>query len=126
VAVFRRWWQRLREARQQRHFRRVVALSDAGELPAALDRGTIYQLGRERPKWAVFDCPCRDGHRITLSLQRSHERRWQLSAGHGGPSIFPSVELTAPPFCHYLVRDGRISWVHDLRPAHTDQGLAGL
>jgi hypothetical protein len=65
----------------------------------------------EFPKWAVFDCPCGRGHRLMLSLQRSHRPHWRLELDPHGPSLWPSVDSRTGYRCHFWVREGHVHWV---------------
>jgi Family of unknown function (DUF6527) len=95
------------------HFRGIARAGGLDEIPDRLDPELVYVTGAPRQKWAVFACPCPSGHRIVLSLQDSHPRRWRLVADWGLPTLYPSVWLRDSPFCHFLVRSGRILWVRD-------------
>jgi hypothetical protein len=63
------------------------------------------------PKWALFECPCRGGHRVQLSLQHSHRPKWRLRVIYGKPSLAPSIWVDAPAGCHFWIISGRVMWV---------------
>jgi hypothetical protein len=99
---------------QRRHFRRVVYVSIMADVPIELSRRTLYVVGPlARPKWAVFDCPRADGHRVALDLSPSHLPSWRLVVDRGRPTIWPSVDVRAGKRCHFFVRGGRIVNVRD-------------
>jgi len=65
------------------------------------------------PKWGVFMCPCRRGHRIELNLQRHLEPHWQLSVRGSRPTVQPSVDHQGAYRCHFRLIDGLVRWVED-------------
>ena len=84
------------------------------DVPSELSRHVFYVVGSPaRPKWAVFDCPCADGHRLALDLTPTHYPSWRLALHRGRPTIWPSVDVRAGKRCHYFVRDGRVLNVSD-------------
>jgi hypothetical protein len=79
------------------------------DVPSELSRHVVYVVGLPtRPKWAVFDCPCADRHRLALDLTPTHYPSWRLLVDRGWPTIWPSVEVRAGKHCHYFVRNGRV------------------
>jgi hypothetical protein len=102
------WWQWIPIFRW-----RVVATVDSADVvPRRLPRNGAILVGhRVQPKWIVFDCPCRRGHRIMLNTDPSRMPRWSLSDSRR-LSIFPSVDYHGSSYrCHYFVRSGKIRWV---------------
>jgi hypothetical protein len=93
-------------------WRVVATVESADEVPTRLPRnGAVVVGSRERPKWVAFDCPCRSGHRILLSTDRSRWPCWSI-AGHRPLTISPSVDYNdGGRRCHYFVKRGRIRWV---------------
>jgi hypothetical protein len=92
----------------------VTFVETPAAVPHRLGRRQFVIVGlQERPKWAVFDCPCGRGHRLMLSLQQSHRPHWRLKLGGDGPSLWPSVDSVAEYRCHFWVRDGRVHWARD-------------
>ena len=118
ILALLRWWF---GAIQRRHFRHVVFVTIMADVPSELPRDAIYVVGPPlRPKWAVFDCPCVDRHRLALDLTQIHYPSWRLAMRRGRPTIWPSVDVRAGKRCHYFVRDGRVLNVGDAsdhRPA---------
>lgn len=104
------WWQWLWPGKW-----RIVGAFDAADLvPGKLPRNGIAMVGtRKRPKWVVFDCPCRRGHRIMLTLDPAHRPHWQIT-DFDRLSLWPSVEYVSHSRrCHYFIEKGRVSWVPD-------------
>ena len=103
-------WQRLHVGRPSLAEVRYVA--SPADVPDRLSRRELVVVGTDAfPKWAVFNCPCGRGHRIMLSLQRSHLPHWRLELGGHGPSLWPSVHSVTAYRCHFWLRDGRVRWV---------------
>jgi hypothetical protein len=106
------WWQWLPVF----GWRIVTAVEAADNVPKRLPRNGAVLVGSHfRPKWVVFDCPCRAGHRIMLNTDKSRSPYWSTTV-RGPLTISPSVDYQdSQRRCHYLVRNGRITWVRDDR-----------
>lgn len=66
------------------------------------------------PRWALFQCPCRCGNVVTLSLQPVHRPHWRLTHSHAErPTLHPSVWRDKGCLSHFWLRDGRVSWCSD-------------
>jgi hypothetical protein len=102
------WWQWLPFFR----WRIVVVVESADEAPARLPRNGAVLVGSTMyPKWIVFDCPCRRGHRIMLNLDHSRKPTWSTTLT-GRLTVSPSVDAHEHGRrCHYFIRDGRVQWV---------------
>lgn len=93
----------------------IVDVLDAADLvPDELPNyGAVLVGSKKRPKWIVFDCPCLSGHRIMLTLDRTHNPHWEIT-NFTKLSIWPSVDYgDAEKRCHYVIRHGRTYWVKD-------------
>lgn len=107
MSGLRNWWLRWR----RRRFDTVIYYENQRDVPDPIPRRTITIVGtRERPKWAIFDCPCGRGHQITLSLTAAHKPSWQFEGDARAPSLRPSVDSYSPYSCHYWIRAGRVRW----------------
>jgi hypothetical protein len=106
------WWEWL----PGRSWRIVLNVHAADEVPEALPRNAMVLVGSlEMPKWLVFDCPCRVGHRVMLNLDDARYPYWRLT-GHKKLTISPSVDWVAGGrSCHYFIRSGRVLWAHKMR-----------
>jgi hypothetical protein len=103
------WWQWL----PVHKWRIIGAVESADEVPEHLPRNAVALVGSlEYPKWLVFDCPCRGGHRIMLNADKARRPCWALGALHP-LTIIPSIDYKAPDAkrCHYLVRKGQVTWI---------------
>ena len=98
-----------------RYWRRWKADLTAGSVGDSSEhvppRHAIVVGPPEHPKWLIFDCPCRRGHRVMLNLDAGHRPRWQIS--QSTPlTLHPSVdEHSHVGHCHYVVREGRVRWI---------------
>ncbi|MBK7362086.1 MAG: hypothetical protein IPJ01_07260 [Micavibrio sp.] len=73
-----------------------------------------YVAPSNKPKWALFKCPCGCGDVITLSMQPVHRPFWRLQeTASRRPSLYPSVWRDKGCMSHFWLKDGRIFWVHD-------------
>lgn len=68
----------------------------------------------DKPKWALFKCPCRCGDVVTLSLQQVHRPHWRLTSTlTGRPTLYPSIWRDKGCLSHFWLRDGRVFWCAD-------------
>lgn len=102
-----RWWHWLPR------FRFFVAgqVEHADEVPEHLPAKAAIVVGTPRhPKWLAFDCPCRTGHRILISLDPARSPRWTVT-NERPLTVVPSVDYrTAAKRCHYFIRGGWVLW----------------
>lgn len=98
-----------------RAWRIVAAVEAADEIPERLPpRGAVVVGSLQRPKWLAFDCPCKTGHRIMVTLDPTHSPHWVIKK-EKKLSISPSVDYrTADRRCHYYVTNGTIRWIDDM------------
>jgi hypothetical protein len=95
------------------------------DLPDALGAHELAIVGAsDRPKWAVFDCPCATGHRIMLNLQRSRRPCWRLDIDVGEPSLHPSVDVRDTFRCHFWLTRGQVHWAPSRRDGRRVRLLA--
>lgn len=72
------------------------------------------------PKWALFKCPCKCGHVITLSLSLKKNPRWRVYVEKdGSPSLYPSVRQLSGCLSHFWVKNGKILWCVDTGKPYT-------
>jgi hypothetical protein len=97
-----------------RGWRIVLAVEAADEIPERLpSKGAVLVGTLERPKWLAFDCPCKSGHRIMVTLDSGHRPHWKL-LGQKKLSVMPSIDYCAPGRrCHYFIKDGKTVWAKD-------------
>ena len=103
------WWQSL--PIPWRAWRIVGQISSGDEVPDQLpDKGVVLVGGPERLTWAVFDCPCRTGHRLMVNLDRARHPYWSVDSLKP-LSIRPSIDYFTPERrCHFIVCGGKIRW----------------
>jgi hypothetical protein len=107
---------RWREWLPFRPWRVIAQVEAADEIPERLPlKGAVIVGTPRQPKWLAFDCACFQGHRIMVSLEPSHEPHWEVTS-QARLTLFPSVDFRSPgQRCHYIIRDGKVSWVHRVR-----------
>lgn len=98
-----------------RSWRIVTTVEAADEIPERLPpQGAVMVGSWQHPKWLAFDCPCKTGHRIMVTLDPAHWPHWVIK-GEKKLSVTPSVDYrTAERHCHYMVTNGKIIWVKDM------------
>ena len=96
-----------------RAWRIVEQVSAGDEVPERLPyRGVVLVGAPESAKWAVFDCPCRTGHRLMVNLDRARHPFWRIES-QKPLSIHPSIDDIIPDRrCHFIVRGGKIRWAY--------------
>lgn len=104
------WWEWIRG----RSWRIVATVEAADEIPEHLPPcGAVLVGSIQQPKWLAFDCPCRTGHRIMITLDPAHYPYWTVF-DEKRLSISPSVDYRTPARrCHYLILRGRVLWVRE-------------
>jgi len=107
--AFRVLWKKLRPGPP--HFSSVSFVDSMSMVPDDL-RDVIYIVGTVNfPKWAVFECPCGQGHRLTVPLMKSVSPHWMLQIRRGRASLWPSVSVDDDPCSsHFWLRANRIEW----------------
>jgi hypothetical protein len=89
----------------------ALAVDEADEVPERLPRRAAVLVGPpEEPKWIAFDCPCGQGHRVMLNLDRRRLPAWSL-VSQRALTLSPSIDDYAIGRCHFFIRQGKIKWV---------------
>ncbi|WP_366002107.1 DUF6527 family protein [Microbacterium sp.] len=101
----------LNRFRYWRRWKVVLHVDSVDDVPTRLRHRQAAIVGTSHQKWLAFDCPCGNGHRVLLNLDKSHYPQWRI-ASELPLTLIPSVdEESAAGHCHYIVRNGRIRWV---------------
>ena len=81
----------------------------------AIEGDAMYVIAqRDKSRWVLFQCPCKCGAVITLSLQRVHNPHWSVTHTESGRcTLYPSVWRDQGCLSHFVVRDGRVFWARD-------------
>jgi hypothetical protein len=98
------------------HWRIVATVESADDVPRHIPRNGVVLVGTgSYSKWIIFDCPCRQGHRIMLNTDRSRFPYWRFKMLRSDKlTISPSVDFCGSiRRCHYFLRAGTILWVKD-------------
>lgn len=100
---------------QLRYWRRWKVVARVGsvlEIPDRIGRRRAVVVGSPvRDKWLAFDCPCPSGHRVMVNLDPDNQPQWQVRS-LVPLTVTPSVdEHSRVGRCHYVVREGRVTWV---------------
>ncbi len=109
------WWEWI----PGRSWRIVATVEAADEIPERIPAaGAVLVGSAKHPKWLAFDCPCRTGHRIMVTLDPSHYPHWTVLDAKK-LSLSPSVNYrTKHRRCHYMIRRGKIAWVNEKEERH--------
>jgi hypothetical protein len=97
-----------------RSWRIVATVEAADEIPPQLpSTGAVLVGSIKHPKWLAFDCPCKTGHRIMITLDQKHFPHWSIF-NEKKLTVSPSVDYRVPGRrCHYLIRQGKVIWVKE-------------
>jgi len=95
----------------RRRWRLVTTVAAGDEIPESLPkRGVVLVGASNQPQWVVFDCPCKNGHRLMLNLDTRRYPCWQITESRP-LSIRPSVDATSDARrCHFVMHRGRVRW----------------
>jgi len=93
-------------------WRLIGLIEEADQVPRKLpNNGAILVGSTLTPKWLVFDCPCRTGHRIMLDMEPTRFPHWRI-INHGRLTVLPSIDIEIHERrCHYLIIMGRTIWI---------------
>lgn len=103
-------WRRRRWTRPR--LRTIDRYAARSQVPASLPRRAVAVVG-DPPAWAMFACPCGNGHDIMVRLA-AHPRvsHWSIHETPHGPSLSPSIDSISDGLrCHFWLRNGQIQWV---------------
>jgi hypothetical protein len=62
-------------------------------------------------QWAVFDCPCCSGHRITVTLRQSDSPHWTVTLSGKQASLHPSLWFHEGCQSHFWIKNNHVNWV---------------
>lgn len=102
-----------------------ATVSDMDQVPPRIRTRHAFLVATEaRRKWLVFECPCGEGHRILLNLDRSRRPFWTLRVARDGRfTLRPSVDHRDDRrSCHYFVSNGTVEWVSPNGSTHDVAG----
>ena len=103
------WWRSLPFPWRRWHV--VGQVEAVDKVPDRLAYGTVVLVGAsDRLGWAIFDCPCRTGHRLMLNLDCGRYPIWTIESMRP-LSVYPSIDdSTQERRCHFCVRRGKVKW----------------
>lgn len=98
--------------RRRRNLEGATVVEYVNDIPERLGN-RLYVVRRAGvPRRAVFECPCRCGHRVDLNLSEDRSPAWQAKVVNEKATITPSVWVPEEQCgSHFFVRDNRIDWV---------------
>jgi hypothetical protein len=106
---FKGWIRHWRRRKRYKAIRHVASMSTVPN--ATGDEifivGTPFTL-----KWAVFDCPCGLGHKLTVNLMKSQWPRWKAAIEEGRLSLRPSLIVDDHPCeSHFWLINNTVRWL---------------
>ena len=113
VAAWRKHGHTRVERLISRLWRLEAMVSSMDDVPPGIRSRRAYLVATAtRRKWLVFDCPCGNGHRIILNLDRSRRPVWTVRLSkRGALTLHPSVNYRDDRrVCHYVLSNGRVEW----------------
>jgi len=63
----------------------------------------------ELMKWLRIDCPCGEGHIITLPLSKDGVNQWAIDIN--SLTVRPSIDRHGDRRCHFWIQNGEVRWV---------------
>ena len=88
---FLKFWRRRQSARQYTDVKFVNSLPD---VPIEIGNDIYIIRSTGKAKWVVFDCPCLNGHKLTVNLMKNTYPRWKLKLFRKKVSLSPSIMVT--------------------------------
>lgn len=78
----------------------------------------IYLVERNGQRlWVVLECPCRKGHKLSVSLQENDRPHWKVTTNGEVATIQPSLWLNDGCRSHFWITRNEVSWVREYHPA---------
>jgi hypothetical protein len=63
------------------------------------------------PLWAILDCPCRTGHRLSVNLRPSEKPYWTVREEGHLVTINPSLWYKDKCRSHFWITQNQVRWV---------------
>lgn len=106
------WLKKLKARKKTpKFFGRIIVVERISEIPDEIGND-IYLVRRAgRDIWAVFMCPCKNNHRLTVNLSSNRRPYWRANAKKGNFSLTPSIWLKEDCYSHFWIDDHRVFWV---------------
>jgi hypothetical protein len=89
----------------------VKVVERVSDVPASTGPSIFVVERAGHHQWAVFDCPCRTGHRLTVSLRKDDHPHWTAEWRGKKVSFHPSLWLSGACRSHFWIRDNKVMWV---------------
>src|SRR2546427_8633681 len=76
---------------RRRKYTGLLVVERVSEIPNDTGEKIFIVARNDKLLWAVFDCPCRTGHRFTVNLNINEEPRWTLEPDGNFATLTPSL-----------------------------------
>ncbi len=100
---------------QSKDYKNLIVVDDLDEIDykkEILARKFIV-LGKEKPKWIYFECPCGCRSTIQLNLMKSYFPKWRITINKNKTiSIYPSV-INTKCDSHFWINKNKVLWHKD-------------
>jgi hypothetical protein len=63
--------------------------------------------------WAIFDCPCRTGHRLSVTLRAGDHPHWTLRQEGNLATMYPSLWYHDHCHSHFWITRNQVRWLFD-------------
>jgi hypothetical protein len=108
IRFFARLAPRLLRRRRFADVRVVERVSDVPDETGNL----IYLVERGgNLRWAILDCPCRQGHLLSVDLNPTHDPHWTVRREDLAVSLYPSLWYRDQCRSHFLITRNMVKWV---------------
>ena len=96
---------------RRRRFDGVRVVERVSDVPDETG-GLIYLVKRNGDLlWAILDCPCRQGHRLTVDLHTNHDPYWTVKREGSAISFRPSLWYHDRCRSHFWITRNSVRWV---------------
>ena len=96
---------------RRRKYSGIQTVERISEIPKDT-KSVIYIVERSGiNQWAVLDCPCCTGHRITVTLRKDDDPHWSAETSHHCVTLYPSLWFHEDCKSHFLIKNNRVIWI---------------
>jgi Family of unknown function (DUF6527) len=99
-----RWFKRKR-------YTGIRVLERVSEVPEDTDSLIFIVRRNGNPLWAVLDCPCRRGHRLSVNLRVNDNPHWTIREEGPFVTIHPSLWYKDECRSHFWITKNEVKWV---------------
>ncbi len=103
--------QKAREVFRRKKYTAIRVVERVSDVPENT-KDLIYIVQRDGvQQWAILACPCRSGHKITVTLRKHDDPHWAATIKGRSASLVPSLWFHEGCRSHFWIKNNRVDWV---------------